>query len=82
MVDQYICFENPEFGMENYRFNYTKNSDFVETLRNVSSKMFERFEKRVASFNQKMNPPYAETLTRNGIGFTFNLADDILNFDL
>lgn len=81
MVDEFVCFIQPEFQMENLQFNYSKNTDFVDMLKNDSSPQFwlKEFD---AKWNQKECSPNAETLTKHGIGFTFNLNDDILNLDL
>ena len=67
--------------MENFKFNFSKNSDFVELLRKVSKK-HPLMDQRIATFNLEANPPYVETLTSQGIGYTFNLVDDILDFNM
>lgn len=82
-VDQFICHKEPKFDMENYPFNYTKNSDFVETLRKITRNDIKPvFDRYMATFNRQNNTKYAEMITSKGIGFTFNMADDLLNFDM
>jgi hypothetical protein len=83
MVDEFVCFTTPRFGMEKLEFNYTKNSDFVELLKNNSAKYQKPwFSQHQAKWNQHSNPPYVEMLTKHGIGFTFNQQDNLLNFEM
>lgn len=82
MVEMFACFDKPHYGMENLKFNYTKNSDFVELLRNITKNSQKPwFDKRIAKWNQHENPPHSEILTAEGIGFTFNLNNNLLYFD-
>lgn len=82
-VDQFVCFNQPKFKMEMVSFNYKKNSDFFNLLKESTTK-FQKpvFDERIENFNQISHLEYAETITAQGFGFTFNFADDILNFDL
>jgi hypothetical protein len=83
MVDEFVCYDEPKFGMEMLKFNYTKNSDFIKLLKNISSLTQKPwFDQHHAKWNQKKNPPMTEVLTKHGIGFTFNLNADFINFDL
>jgi acid-sensing ion channel, other len=65
--------------IQSFRFN--KSSDFVEYLRSIDIQR-EWFSWREARWNLEDDPPFAETLTEYGIGFTFNLANssELLNF--
>lgn len=79
----FVCNNRPRFGTEQLRFNYTKNTDFVKLLKNITSqdqKLW--FDQHRAMWNMHANPPHFETLNSLGIGYTFNLLDDLLNFDL
>lgn len=84
MVEDYVCNTRSRYGMDKLKFNYTKNTDFVERLKNITAiSQKPWFDKKLAKLNQqKGNPPNTETLIMHGIGFTFNLNDDLLNFDL
>lgn len=67
----------------NGTFEYEKNSDFVDYVNNMTKRR-EWFANRRALWNRKHEPPVAETLTRGGIGFSFNMLnmEEILNVDL
>ena len=55
-------------------FNYSKPSDFVECLRNITDQRV-WFNDSFSYWNDEINPSFAETLTRNGLGFTFNIVE-------
>lgn len=82
MVEMFVCNEEPEFLMQNFPFNFSQNSDFVSFLMNITSNSQKLwFDERNARWGNDSNPKYVATLTRNGIGFTFNTfsADEFLD---
>lgn len=84
MVEMPICEEKPEFNMQKYPFNYSRRSDFVDELLRMKSSAQQRwFDERKASWRSDLNPNFLESLTTNGIGFTFNTfgAAELLNVD-
>jgi hypothetical protein len=56
-------------------FEYDNNSDFVEHLRSINDQRI-WFNGSKSVWNDVENPNFAETLTRHGIGFTFNIVED------
>lgn len=81
MVENTICEESLFYLMDD-RFIYERKSEFVDFLEsNITNKIQKRwFAERIAKWRDNTNPHYLETLTRNGIGFTFNTfpADELL----
>ena len=55
--------------------NYTSTSDFVDLLRNYTHLNRPWFINKKAKWNKLVDPPFAEILTQNGFGYTFNLMD-------
>lgn len=85
IVQLFVCNEKPDYSLEKYPFNYSRNSDFVSFLMNItstSSKLW--FDERNAEWQGDKNPKFVKTLTKNGIGFTFNTfdADEHLNANM
>jgi hypothetical protein len=83
-VNHIICFNYARLGLEKGKFYYKDSSDFVKYLRNNESRDQRIwFSRREASFNDRRDPEFVETIVRHGIGFTFNMvdADQWLNFD-
>jgi hypothetical protein len=68
-------------GREKFIFN--SNSDVADFLRNLTMQRL-RFADSESFWNGKFKPQFAETLTRVGLGFSFNMidADDLLNFNV
>lgn len=84
MVEMHICNEAPGYEMDMFPFNYTRDSDFIDLLLNITfTSQSLWFKERNATWLGEINPKYVETLTMNGIGFTFNTfdADEVLNTD-
>lgn len=72
----FICSDAPEHEMDRFPFNYSQNADFVSFLMNITStaqKLW--FDDKTAKWQGDSNPKYVQTLTRHGIGFTFNTLD-------
>lgn len=68
-----ICETEPKHEFEFIRFNYSKNSDFVDFLVNITRHSQMRwFNERISSWQDDHFAKYVEALTLNGIAFTFN----------
>lgn len=61
--------------MEYNRFDFTKPSDFVENLRNMTDQRA-WFSGTEAVWNIDESPEFVEIVTRHGLGFAFNLVED------
>lgn len=83
MVEMFACETEPKMSMEKFPFNYSQNSDFVDFLSSNITENSQKlwFDERKAKWQNDSNPSFVETLTLNGIGFTFNSfsADELLN---
>lgn len=56
-------------------FKFNSTSDFVDLLRNHTYEERPWFIHKKAKWNKDIEPSFAEILTQNGIGYTFNLMD-------
>jgi acid-sensing ion channel, other len=74
-VQYLVCFDDIDGYLTLNSFNYSKTSDFVDDLRSIGYPRF-WFKHSLGSWNNDLDPIFAETLTRNGIGFSFNLAEE------
>ena len=77
MVRRVICDDRlPELY-----FAHDSENHMMKILRNISSADW--FKNQVVKLNGKYSPPFSETLTVNGIGFTFNSKNpsEILNLE-
>lgn len=77
-VQHQVCFDSSRNLLNYNSFNYTSNSDFVEYLKNITNQKT-WFDASTGYWNDELKPEFSETLTRYGIGFSFNLLED---FDL
>ena len=73
-VQNIVCFERGKSLLNLNSFNYRKNSDFVEYLRNITDQRV-WFNASLGYWNNEPNPSFAETLTRFGLGLTFNIVE-------
>lgn len=74
-VQHIVCFDETKYFLSSNSFNFSSNSDFVEHLRTFQPQRI-WFNKSERFWNSKNKAIFAEILTKNGIGFTFNLAKD------
>ena len=74
-VQHQVCFDSSRHLLNYNSFNYTANSDFVQYLRNMTNQK-SWFNISTGYWNDDLNPKFSETLTRYGIGFSFNLLED------
>jgi Amiloride-sensitive sodium channel len=84
VVDQFICYDRTIiYLITTVPFNYTSNRAFFDYLKANRTQHRVWFEKRRISWNGIENASFAETFTRYGLGFSFNLmqANDLLDFD-
>lgn len=81
-VDHIVCYDHTSYLLPGNSFTYSKNSDFVEHLRNNSVQR-NWFNSSKRFWNSKKIPEFAEIMTRYGIAFTFNLLADsrLLDFN-
>lgn len=83
MVHHVTCYNGFKYFWGDSFFNFTSNTEVVEFLRNMTEQR-NWFDERQASWNTILDPPFAETITARGIGFTFNIIDseDLLNLSV
>jgi hypothetical protein len=84
VVEHLICHEKLQlFLIGEVPFNFTSNRAVFEYLKANQTEHKPWFEKRLINWNSRSNAPFAETLTRYGLGFSFNLiqANDLLDFE-
>jgi acid-sensing ion channel, other len=74
-VEHVICHDASHHLLDFLWFNYTKPSDAVDFLKNQTEHR-EWFSSVEAIWNNEENPKFTEIITRNGLGFTFNLMED------
>jgi hypothetical protein len=74
-IEHIICFDESYHMLDYLWFNYTKPSDAVDILRNLTEQR-EWFNRTEVIWNNEENPKFTEIITRNGLGFTFNLIED------
>jgi hypothetical protein len=84
IVEQFVCYEEPRYYLtDESPFSFESNREFVEFLKTnqIGNRLW--FETRHVYWNRRSTAPFAETLTRFGLGFSFNLiqADELLDFD-
>jgi hypothetical protein len=73
-VEHIICYDQSSHLLNSLWFNYTTTSDAVDYLRNLTEHR-EWFNRTEAIWNNEKNPKFTEIITRNGLGFTFNLME-------
>ena len=56
-------------------FNFSSTSDFVDLLKYYTNLERPWFDNRNAKWNKVTEPVFAEILTQNGFGYTFNLIN-------
>lgn len=78
-----VCYYIGYFEIEDHQFNYTSTSEAVQYLRNLTEYKSWWMEAN-ATWNSALDVPFSETITRNGIGFTFNMIDfdDLVDFSV
>lgn len=84
VVEQFICYDSPNYSMEDVPFNYSSNNDFVAHLKAYrTSHILWFYSYKIFKWHGIGSPPFAEVLTRFGFGFSFNImqANDLINFD-
>jgi Amiloride-sensitive sodium channel len=85
VVQHFICYKSPEYyRIETAPFSYASNHAFVDFLKaNQTANRQLWFDERRITWNSKTNASFAETLTRYGLGFSFNLilANDLFDFE-
>lgn len=76
-----ICYDDDPFSLGDMSFNFSKKSEFVEFLRNMTEQR-SWFDESRATWNSWSEPQFIETILNQGLGFTFNMIDleDLLNF--
>jgi acid-sensing ion channel, other len=81
-VQHIVCFDEGFYLLDYNSFTYSESSDFVEYLRSIQTQRI-WFNQSEGLWNSVERLNIAETLTRNGIGFSFNMmeSDDLLNFN-
>lgn len=80
---QYIvCYDEADglFTLNSFVFN--RSSDFVSYLRKLPQQS-DWFDETSGSWNNEDQVNFAQVLTRNGLGYTFNVleASDMLNLN-
>lgn len=81
-VEEEICYEIDVTARKySEKFNFSNPSEFVDYLRNLTMQRL-WFNDSYSIFKGKSHPAFAETLTRLGIGFSFNMmkAEDLMDF--
>jgi hypothetical protein len=74
-VQHIICYDDVSGYWIHVKMDFQNNTDFVDELRR-SPYQRDWYEHSNGSWNDEVNPKLAWTLTRSGVGNTFNLADE------
>lgn len=74
-VQYIVCFDDSQYFLFLNYFNYSKTSDFVGHLKSIPDQR-KWFYWSWRKWNNDWHTKFAETLTTNGIGFTFNIVSD------
>lgn len=76
-----MCFSKENYLLPGNSFTYSKNSDFVEFLKNETAER-KWFDYNQFWWDRREDVKFAETLSTYGIGFSFNLLEDFNLFHL
>jgi hypothetical protein len=68
--------------LRHFDFKYERTSDFVDLIKTFYSNASLWKQSHRSLWNSMKKPPYVETLTKKGFGWTFNMLEDekLLNF--